>query len=249
MRRSSWTVLGLVLALCGHAALAELEVPRHTGWVVDRAQMLSQSEEQRITTALQGLKAARGGAQMAVLTIPSLEGDSLEMFSMRVVESWKLGRKDIDNGLLLLIVRDDRKIRLEVGYGLEGRLNDARCGDIIRDMGPFFRDRRFADGAMFAVGRVQQHLTGNAPAGVPRQPARSRSRSRTSPGMLLLFIIFFFILPAIFRSRYGWGHTIYIGGSRHRGSGLGGFSGGGFSGGGFSGGGGGFGGGGASGGW
>ena len=247
MRSTQWLMMGVVLALSGRVAVAELKVPRHTGWVVDQAQLFSSSEEQRLTAALQGLKAAKSGAQMAVLTVPALKGDSLELFSVRVVEAWKLGKKDIDNGLLLLIVRDDRKIRIEVGYGLEGRLNDARCGDIIRGMGPFFREGRFADGAMSAIGEVQQHLTGTRPAGLPARPARSRSRKGNSPGFMLLLFVLFFVLPAIMRRRYGRGHTIFIGGGGFRGGG-GGFSGGGF-GGGFSGGGGSFGGGGASGGW
>jgi uncharacterized protein len=243
MRRTQWLMMGLVLVLSGRVAVAELKVPRHTGWVVDQAQLFSSSEEQQLTAALQRLKATKSGAQMAVLTVPALKGDSLELFSVRVVEAWKLGKKDIDNGLLLLIVRDDRKIRIEVGYGLEGRLNDARCGDIIRGMGPFFRERRFADGAMSAIGEVQQHLTGTRPAGLPARPARSQSRRGNSPGFMLLLILFF-VLPAIMRGRYGRGHTIFIGGGGFRGGGGGGFSGGGFSGGGGS-----FGGGGASGSW
>ncbi len=249
MRNSQWLMIGLALALSGRVAIAELKVPRQTGWVVDKAQLFSSSEERRLAVALQELKAAESGAQMAVLTVPTLKGDSLELFSIRVVEEWKLGKKDIDNGLLLLIVRDDRKIRIEVGYGLEGKLNDARCGDIIRSMGPFFRERRFADGALSAVGQIQQYLTGKRPSGMPTRPSRSRSRRGSSPGVMLMLFILFFVLPAIMRWRYGVGHTIFIGGGGFRSGGGGGFSGGGFSGGGFSGGGGSFGGGGASGSW
>ena len=232
------------LLLVGSIAEAELAVPRLTGRVVDNAKMLSGSHEQRITAALQNLEQAPKGAQMAVLTIPSLKGDSLDLFSMRVVESWKLGKKDTDNGLLLLISRDDRKMRLETAYGLEGRLTDARCGDIIRSMGPYFKEQRFGDGILFAIGQVQLHLTGSTPAGMPQpiQPAKRKS-SNISPFLILLF---FFIIPAILRSRFGWGHAILLGSSGFRSSGFGGGFGGG---GGFSGGGGSFGGGGASGSW
>ena len=183
---------------------------------------------------------------MAILTVPSLKGDSLELFSIRVVEQWKLGKKDIDNGLLLLISRDDHKMRLEVGYGLENRLIDARCGDIIRSMGPYFREQRFSDGALCAIASVQEVLTGSRPSGLPAVPARA-SGKRKGPDLFFLLIIFFvFVLPMIRHRRLGLGHTIFLGGG-YRGGG--GFGGGGFSGGGFSGGGGGFGGGGASGGW
>lgn len=248
MRRYIITAICLALFAGSGVAFAELSVPKMTGRVVDRAGMFSSADEQRITAALQNLEAAKNGAQMAVLTVPSLKGDSLEMFSMRVVEKWKLGKRDIDNGLLLLIARDDRKTRLETGYGLEGRLTDARCGDIIRGMKSFFRHSRFADGTIFAVGSVQKILTGSAPSNMPAQPVRHQSkRNRSNYGFFIIFI-FLFVIPLVRGMGNSRGRTIFIGGGF---SGGGGFSsgGGGFSSGGFSGGGGSFGGGGASGGW
>jgi uncharacterized protein len=238
--------IGLSLLLSVGAAIAELAVPRHTGWVVDKAKLFTTNEEQRIAGALHRLKAVEQGAQMAVLTVPSLRGDALELFSIRVVEAWKLGRKDADNGLLLLISRDDRKMRFEVGYGLEGRLTDARCGDIIRDMQSYFREQRFADGVLFAIGSAQHQLTGLRPSGMPIVPVRTTSKQKKPDLLFLLLVLVFFILPMIRRWRYGGGHTIFLGGGFRGG---GGFGGGGFSGGGFSGGGGSFGGGGASGSW
>jgi len=238
--RSVWIFVVTVLLHAGvGVAGAELAVPALSGRVVDQASLFSAADEQRLTAALQGLESAPQGAQMAVLTVPSLDGDALELFSIRVVEAWKLGRKDVDNGLLLLISRDDHKIRFEVGYGLEGRLTDARCGDIIRGMGDYFRGQRFADGVLFAIGHVQAHLTGALPAGMPEQTAQSASKRGKPDFIFLLMVLIFFVLPAITRARYGWGHTIFLSGGR----------GGGFSGGGFSGGGGSFGGGGASGSW
>lgn len=243
MRNAQRLAIALILLCSSGAVIAELKVPRLTGRVVDEAQLFSSSEEKQITAVLQALESATSGAQMAVLTLPSLKGDALELFSMRVVDAWKLGKKEIDNGLLLLIVRDDRKIRLEVGYGIEGTLNDARAGDIIRGMAPFFREQRFADGALFAIGEVQQRLTGQRPSTLPTRPPRSGSQRRRSPVGMLFFVFLFFVLPTFMRWRHGWHHTIFVGGGGLRGGG------GGFSGGGFSGGGGSFGGGGASGSW
>jgi uncharacterized protein len=242
------TIIAALLFVCLQGQLrAELTVPPLTGRVVDRAGMLSAEEKQSITRALVALEATPNGAQAAVLTIPRLDGDSLEMFSMRVVEEWKLGKKNIDNGLLLLIVRDDRKMRIETGYGLEGRLTDARAGDIIRAMQPYFRARRYDQGILFAISETGTILTGKRVTPAPKRVAR-RSRDK---GSFLPWVIFllFFVVPWVIRLRTGRGCTIFYGGyGGYRGSHRGGFSGGGF-GGGFSGGGGGFGGGGASGGW
>jgi uncharacterized protein len=246
MRRSTFWLISLVALLGVSSSIAELTVPRLTGRVVDKAKMLTNNEEHRIKAALQALERAPQGAQMAVLTVPTLKGDALELFSIRVVEAWKLGNKEganADNGLLLLISRDDRTMRLEAAYGLEGRLTDARCGDIIRGMSPYFKAQRFGDGILFAIGSAQQQLTGSLPSGIPAVPRQSGRRKSNGSFMLLLFL--FFILPAIMRGRLGWGHVLLassMGGGGFRG-------GGGFGGGGFSGGGGSFGGGGASGSW
>ena len=245
MRRFKLAAIGLALLVGAQLAVAELPVPRLSGRVVDNAKLFSAADERRITATLEQLQAAPNGAQMAVLTVPSLKHDSLELFSIRVVEAWKLGKKDVDNGLLLLISRDDRQMRLEVGYGLEGKLTDARCGDIIRSMGPYFRKQRFADGVLCAIGSVQEQLTGSRPSGVPAVPRSTSGKRKGFDPFFLIILFFVFVLPAIRHRRLGLGHTIFLVGG-HRG---GGFGGGGFGGGGFSGGGGGFGGGGASGGW
>ena len=87
-----------------------------------------------------------------MLTIPSLEDDDLELFSMRVVENWKLGQEKEDNGALLLIAWQEKKIRIEIGYGLEGILTDAKCGLIIRNvMAPLFQSGKYGEGVLSAV--------------------------------------------------------------------------------------------------
>ena len=226
---------------------AELKVPKLTGRVVDNARLLSTAEKSKVESTIMQFENATKG-QMAVLIIPSLDGDALEPFSMRVAEKWKIGYKGKDNGILLLISVNDHKIRFEVGYGYEGNINDARAGDIIRDMGPYFRARRFGDGITFAVIRAQEMITGKTAATAP--PAISHS-GKSGGGdiffrILMLVVVFIIIFNISHRS--GGSFLIYSGGYRggYRG---GGFGGGGFGGGGFSGGGGGFGGGGASGGW
>lgn len=235
--------LFLAGSLATFALHGELAVPRLTGRVVDQARILSPAEREHLENRIRGLEAATGG-QVAVLTVPRLAGDSLELFSLRVAETWKIGRKGEDNGALLVISNEDRQIRFEIGYGWEGEVNDARAGDIIRGMGPWFREGRYAQGIDFALAELQTFITGQRPADAP---VARRSEEREAPGGLvfLLFVIVF--LVSIFgRSRYhrlGMGPVILLGGGGFRGGG------GGFGGGGFRGGGGGFGGGGASGGW
>jgi len=190
--------------------------------------------------------------QIAVVLIPTLEGDSLEDFSIRLAEAWKIGQKGRDNGVILLIVMKDRKIRIEVGYGLEGVLPDSLAGDIIRRViGPRFRQGLYYEGIRDGISAIMAATRGEyQPLG-----RSSRKPARGSSLLWLLFPLFFFI-SAIFsgfrRRRYYSGRRtggFFFGGPFWWGGGFGGGFGGGGFGGGFSGGGGGFGGGGASGGW
>ncbi len=251
MATNRHAALGLAVAvlLLATAARSEVAVPRLTGRVVDTAHLLSTSEQQALEGRILGLETATGG-QVAVLTIPSLEGDSPEGFGIRVAEAWKIGRKGEDNGAILIISKNDHKIRWEIGYGWEGQVNDARAGDIIRGMGPWFRKGDYAQGIDYALVELQTFITGQRPAGTPNYASSPSRRRGGSPSVFFILIVIF--LLASFggwgRRRYGMGPVIFLGGGGFgRG---GGFSGGGFGGGGgFSGGGGGFGGGGASGGW
>jgi len=139
---------------------AALEVPYLSGRVNDQADLLDDSFENRLEERLQALE-AETGAQIAVLTVPSLDGDPIEDFSIRVVETWKLGREGVDDGVLILVVRDDRRMRIEVGYGLEGALTDAQAGRIIdRLMAPRFRQGDFDGGVSAAVDAVAAAVRG-----------------------------------------------------------------------------------------
>ncbi len=196
------------------------------------------------------------GHQVAVLTIPSLQGEPLEDFSIKVAENWKIGQKGFDNGVILLIARDDRKIRIEVGYGLEGVLPDAIASRIIREIIiPRFRANDYPGGIEAGIDAILKVTRGE------RLPEARRAQGRTMSFSLaqLFFILLLAAIPIIAllgsqnqnRAAGSWsGRRRYYGG--WGGPFWGGFGGGGFGGGGgggFGGGGGGFGGGGASGGW
>ncbi|OGV52188.1 MAG: hypothetical protein A2X49_05805, partial [Lentisphaerae bacterium GWF2_52_8] len=170
------------------AAKAELPVPTLAGRVTDLAGILSDTDKSHVEDAILALEKASGG-QMAILIIPSLEGDSLESFSIRVAEKWKIGYKGKDDGAILIVSRDDRKIRLEIGYGWEGQVNDARAGDIIRGMGPFFKEGNYAGGFLYAVGKLSQFLGGG--------PAPDLGKSSETKRSVLAFFAFF-VLVVIF---------------------------------------------------
>jgi uncharacterized protein len=178
-----WFVtVGLTMA----TGISALEVPYLAGRVIDQANLLDDSFASQLDERLRVLE-EETGAQVVVLTIPSLEGDSLEDFSMRVVETWKLGRADTDDGVLILIARDERRMRIEVGYGLEGVLTDAQSGRIIdRLMAPRFREGDFDGGVGAAVEAVSSAIRGE-PVQLPEKPARS---SGINPAGFIFFLIF-----------------------------------------------------------
>ena len=141
------------------ASAAALDVPSLSGRINDNAHILDPRTAGDLELKLKDYE-IRTGHQFAVLTITSLQGASLEEFSLRVTNTWGLGRKEADDGILLLVVRDDRKIRIEVGRGLEAALPHALCEGIIRDaIAPRFRGGDYAGGVTAAVDAILAALS------------------------------------------------------------------------------------------
>jgi uncharacterized protein len=242
-----------VLVAAGVAAALKVPPPPDHR-INDYAGALSGAERSRLEQKL--VQRERNSSNQVVVAIfRSLEGDNLEDFSIRLAQAWRIGRKGLDNGVIFLVFLEDRKMRIEVGYGLEPTLTDAIASSIIRDVvAPRFREGRIAAGIDAGLDAIDQAI-----AGTYQQPApASRPKSALDAYWTLLLLLILFgglawvILPALFASsatrRHGW--TGGAGGWGGPYIGGGGFSGGGgSSGGGFSAGGGGFGGGGASGSW
>jgi uncharacterized protein len=131
-----------------------LEVPELTNPIVDNASLISDGVETNINNKLEELSNSTG-IQLGILTIPTLEGEVLESYSMKVVENWKLGSAEKDTGVLLLIALEERSIRIEVGYGLEGILTDTKCGLIIRNViAPEFRNGNYQAGIVNAIDNI-----------------------------------------------------------------------------------------------
>lgn len=245
-RIRQWLYLLPLLALCiANSSYAELKFPTLAGRVVDNANFLGPATEQRLSQQLEAHENATGN-QVVVVTLPDLQGYTIETFGYQLGREWGIGEKDKDNGVLLIVARAERKIRIEVGYGLEGRLTDAISSNIIHTViTPAFKKGQFERGISGGVDAIIQALGGEYTA---KKPADKDSSKKFL--LLILFLIMFWPMAGLMlgggRSRgsgYWGGYGGYGGGSG------GGFGGGGFGGGGFGGGGGGFGGGGASGGW
>jgi len=249
--------------------LAQKAVPQLSGRVVDLASMINAGDEADLTARLQAHEAATSN-QIVVLTIPSLEGEALEEYSLQVARNWALGQKDKNNGVLFLVAKNDRKMRIEVGYGLEGTLTDAIASFIIRGtITPLFKKGRFNGGIVAGTGQIIDVLESDEAALEQwRQRSKKTSSGKDPEWPFFIFIALWLmimsggllsnILVRMFGREIKPGHYRWLGidagpnapkskrsGRSSRGGGWSGGS----SGGGFSGGGGSFGGGGSSGGW
>lgn len=245
--------------MCGLSALGASsapsvvqDVPKADGWVTDLADMITSADETTLESELEAWK--RGsGHEIAVLTVTSLDGRSIEDFSLTVARTWALGQKDVSDGAVLVVAKNDREMRIEVGRGLEGNLTDLVSGRIVRDViTPAFKRGDFSSGIVQGVRAMRAAAGGD----LSYLPQESASEENWIPGVVLAIFLLLFAFRFIRalgghgRRRSMWGRGAF-GSSGGLGGFGGSFGGGGRSGGGFSGfgGGGGFSGGGASGRW
>jgi uncharacterized protein len=170
--------------------------------VVDQTGTLTSGDIATLTQSLKDLE-ARKGSQVAVLIVPTTAPETIEQYSIRVAEAWKIGRKKIDDGALMVVAKDDRRLRIEVGYGLEGALNDVTAKRIIDEIiTPKFRSGDFAGGISGGVDRIIGVIDGEPlPAS---EPPQSSGASGHIGDLFNPFIIFaVFIVGAILRTTLG----------------------------------------------
>jgi uncharacterized protein len=162
----------LVFFLAGSAVHAEVAVPPLTARVTDLTGTLSPSQRDALEQELRAFE-TRKGSQIAVLIVPTTQPEAIEQYSLRVAETWKLGRKGIDDGALLLVAKDDRALRIEVGYGLEGVIPDAVANRVIDEIiVPFFKQGDFYGGIQAGVSRLTRLVDGE-----PLPPSQARDRT------------------------------------------------------------------------
>ena len=147
-------------------------MPPLTGRVTDLTATLDTTQKAALEQTLQAFE-ARKGSQLAVLIVPTTAPETIEQYALRVAEQWKLGRKKVDDGAILLVAKDDRALRLEVGYGLEGALNDATSKRILSEIiTPRFRQGDFAGGIAAGVERIIRVVDGEPLPAPAKKPAR-----------------------------------------------------------------------------
>lgn len=245
--RSLHFVLLIVLMMGG--PLHAITVPRLDSRMTDLAGVLATTERDDLEGRLRAYE-QQTGTQFVIVILPSLEGENVSDVSLAIAEQNGIGRKGQDNGLLLLVALQDRKLRFEVGYGLEGVLTDALMSSIIREIiGPEFKGKRYYAGLLAGVDAVMKATNGELLAPTPKK--KSRDRGFNAFGFIVfLFFVLLFIKRRFRRRRgvdvwfFGGGFGGFGGGSGSSGGGWSDFGGGDFGGGGGS-----FGGGGASGDW
>ncbi|MDE2604054.1 MAG: TPM domain-containing protein [Bradyrhizobium sp.] len=177
--RASLVALLLCWAFAfGQMAFAQVPVPPLSGPVVDQTDTLSSDEIASLAGKIRDFE-ARKGSQIAVLIVPTTQPEEIEQYSIRVAEAWKIGRKKIDDGAILLVAKNDRKLRIEVGYGLEGALTDLTSKRIIDEViTPRFRNGDFAGGISAGLDRIIGVIDGEP---LPPPPQRSQPTSSVSP--------------------------------------------------------------------
>ena len=200
-----WSASGLAAQAWEAGTDGLLPIPPLTARVTDLTQTLSAAEAQALEAKLADWE-ARTSNQLAVLLVPTTQPEPIEAYSLRVAEKWKIGRKGQDNGALFVVAKNDRKMRIEVGYGLEGVLPDVTANRIIReDVAPAFREGKFAAGINAGVDRIIAVVGGEKSSPVTETVQKVR---RGFDFEQILFVLFFAvpiaggILRAIF-GRFG----------------------------------------------
>jgi uncharacterized protein len=193
-------IRALVFLLLALPAWAQVAVPPLKGRVTDLTGTLKPEQVASLEQMLQSFE-ARKGSQLAVLMLPSTQPEAIEQYALRVGEEWKVGRKKVDDGAILVVAKDDRAVRIEVGYGLEGALNDATASRIIREViVPRFREGDFFGGINAGLDRMIRVIDGEP------LPEPARAAPRVEGGMLQIFpvlLILALVAGAVLRRMFG----------------------------------------------
>ena len=199
---------GLFLLLgAGLTGAQELQpVPSLTGRVVDLTGTLSADERGRLESRLAAFEREKG-AQIAILLLPTVKPEAIEQYSMRVVEAWKLGRKGVDDGVLLLVAKQDKRLRIEVGYGLEGAVNDATAKRIVSEtITPRFKQGDFYGGINAGLDVLIKVVGGEPlppPKAVPASAGASQADGYGLDSLLPIGFILIFVVGGVLRAIFG----------------------------------------------
>jgi len=220
MRKIFLTTLAFLILIVPHAAGAAL--PQPTGFVNDFAGVIQPDTRAKLESLLTAVE-QKTGVEIAVVTVTSLEERPVEDYAVDLYKTWGIGKKDKDEGVLILVAPNDKRIRIEVGYGLEGALNDAQAGRIIRDtMIPFFKEGNLSRGivagtqAVIAVALTEKGIDALGHAGT-----RKKGGPLQTAGRVILFLIMAYLFI-----RHPWLFLFFLASAGRGGGGRGGFGGG-----------------------
>jgi uncharacterized protein len=195
-------LLAALLLMAGPPAGADVPVPQLTARVTDLTGTLTSGQQAALEQKLAGIE-ARNTAQIAVLLVPTTQPETVEQYAVNVFEKWKLGRKGVDNGVLLVVAKNDRKLRIEVGYGLEGAIPDALAKRIIdEEIVPRFKQGDFHGGIDAGADRIAR-LIGGEIMPPPRQAHPPEGNSRNFTDLLFYGFIATLILGGVLRAIFG----------------------------------------------
>lgn len=196
------------LLVCAASAIAERpqDLPKPTDYVNDFARVLSPEVVARLDRICAQLDHSAGNAQVAILTVRTLDGDDPAEWANQIEDRWRIGKKGSDRGVLVLLAVDDHKWRIDVGYGLESILPDGELGDIGRSMAPYLRAKDYDDAVLAAVGKIAQVIafdskiniydTQAEPSVVPQQLPHRQRRPVWEDELILLMVFSFVLLWA-----------------------------------------------------
>ena len=181
MRVMRLLCVAVLAAVCSVAMAQTVEVPALKAHVTDRTGTLSSSEQSALESKLTAFEREKG-SQIAVLMVPSTGDETIEQYGIRVAEQWKLGREGVDDGAILIVAKDDRRLRIEVGYGLEGALPDVTAKRIVSDVvTPYFRDGDFYTGVSSGVDAMIAVVQGE-----PLPQPKARAQRHGDPAIMAL---------------------------------------------------------------
>ena len=187
--------LSLCLAWPATAQAQSVAIPKLDNWLVDTTNTFSDAQKAALTAKLQAFEKEKG-AQIFVLVVPTTGEDGIDQYARRVYDQWQLGRKKIDDGVLLVVAKDDRRLRIEVGYGLEGAVTDLQSGRIIREfITPYFKQDDYVGGINEGVDKIMTLVAGED---LPPPTKQAQDAEEDGPlGMLLPLAFFAFVLPPL----------------------------------------------------
>ena len=203
-QRASWfsgvlsMTVTLALALClawpAKAQAKSVAIPKLDSWLVDTTNTFNAAQKAALSVELKAFEKSKG-AQIFVLLVPTTGEDGIDQYARRVYDQWQLGRKKIDDGVLLVVAKDDRRVRIEVGYGLEGAITDLQAGRIIREfITPHFKENDYVAGINEGVEKIMTLVAGED---LPPPATPQAADEEDSLGMLLPLAFFAFVLPPL----------------------------------------------------